>query len=277
MDIEIKRGLAEARAMAGAHWQPLLVYIGLGVVFPFLLLSSEPIFSLRNIMAIASDPWNNRVGGSITGPLYLLGIVAVITAGAMLASWNAVLAEMREGYISELMYGMVAGFAYLVANVLLVIVAGVISTLPLFFLGPDVLLSGDSGIRIALELYRFLVSVVGGWVSARLCLAGAIMGGRGKLEPVSAFVESWRRTRSAQWRLFGFYLLYGAIFAIPMVGLAMLHGVIIFTNEPGGFLEMLMSFGWVVFLALYFLGQVLIPAGLYRTSESTVQAREIFA
>lgn len=105
------------------------------------------------------------------------------------------------------------------------------------------LLSGDSGTRIALELYRFLVSVVGGWVGARLWLAGAIMGGRGKLEPVSAFVESWRRTRSAQWRLFGFYLLYGAIFAIPMVGLAMLHGAIIFTNEPGGLLEMLMSFG----------------------------------
>lgn len=145
MDIEIRRGLAEARAMAGEHWQALLVYIGLGVVFPFLLLSSEPIFSLRNIMAIASDPWTNRVGGSITGPLYLLGIVAVITAGAMLAAWNAVLAEMREGYISELMYGMVAGFAYLVANVLLVIVAGVISTLPLFFLGLTCCCRGIAG------------------------------------------------------------------------------------------------------------------------------------
>lgn len=277
MDIEIKRGLAEARAMAGEHWQALLVYIGLGVVFPFLLLSSEPIFSLRNIMAIVSDPWTNRVGGSITGPLYLIGIVAVITAGAMLAAWNAVLAEMREGYISELMYGMVAGFAYLVANVGLMIVAGVISTLPLFFLGPEVWLSGDGWVRVAVELYRFLVSLLGGWVSARLCLAGAVMGGRGKLEPISAFVESWRRTRSAQWRLFGFYLLYGAAFAIPMVGLAMLHGAIIFTNEPGGLLETLMSFGWVLLFALYFLGQVLIPAGLYRTSESTVQAREIFA
>ena len=277
MDIEIRRGLAEARAMAGDHWQALLVYIGLGVVFPFLLLSSEPIFSLRNIMAIVSDPWTNRVGGSITGPLYLLGIVAVITAGAMLAAWNAVLADMREGYISELMYGMVAGFAYLVANFMLALVAGVISTLPLFIVGPDVLLSGESGTRIAIEVYRFLVSIVGGWVSARLCLAGAIMGGRGKLEPVSAFVESWRRTRSAQWRLFGFYLLYGVAFAIPMVGLAMLHGAVIMTNEPGGLLETLMSLGWVVLLALYFLGQVLIPAGLYRTGESTVQAKEIFA
>ena len=89
MEIEIGRGLAEARRLAGEHWQALLAYALLGVVLPFLLLSSEPIFSLRNVMAIASDPWTYRVGGSITGPLYLLGIVAVIVMGAMLAAWSS--------------------------------------------------------------------------------------------------------------------------------------------------------------------------------------------
>lgn len=277
MEMKIGRGLVEARRLAVEHWRVLLVYVGLGVVFPFLFLSSDPIFSLRNIMAIVSDPWTNRVGGSITGPLYLLGIVAVITAGAMLAAWSAIQAEIREGYVGELMYGMVAGFAYLIANIVLVILAGLIATIPLFILGPEVLLGGNKAMLIGIEIYRFLTSLVGGWVGARLCLAGAIMGGRGKLEPVSAFIESWRRTRSAQWRLYGFYLLYGVAFAIPFAGLAMLHGAIIMTNEPGSLLETLMSFGWVLLLALYFLGQILIPAGLYRASESTVQAREVFA
>jgi hypothetical protein len=47
MDMAIREGLAEARALARQHWQALLTYVGLGVVLPFLLLSSEPIFDLR--------------------------------------------------------------------------------------------------------------------------------------------------------------------------------------------------------------------------------------
>jgi hypothetical protein len=277
MDIAIGRGLGEARRLAGEHWQALLVYTALGVVVPYLLLSSEPIFSLRNLMAIVSDPWTYRVGGSIAGPLYLLGIVAVIVAGAMLATWNAILSEMREGYISELMYGMVAGFAYLLANSLLAIAAGLIAVLPLILIGFETVARGAGGAGIALEVYRFLLSLVGGWIGARLCLAGAIMGGRGKLEPVSAFVESWRLTRPAQWRIYGFYLLYGLVFTLLFAALAGLHGAVIMTNAPGGALERLMSLGWVMLFALYFLGQILIPAGLYRAAQPGMSAAEVFA
>ena len=277
MDIEIRQGLAEARMLAAEHWRLLLVYAALGVLLPFLFLSSEPIFSLRNIMAIASDPFTNRIYGSITGPIYLLGIAAVVTAGAMLATWSAMQAEIREGYIGELMYGMVAGFAYLIANILLGITVAIVASLPIIALGPEVLLSGDRGTLIAIDIYRFLLSLVGGWIGARLCLAGAIMGAKGKLEPFSAFVESWRLTRSAQWRLYGFFLLYGLVFAIPFVGLIFLHGAVILTNEPGSLIEMLMSAGWVLLLGAYFLGQILIPAGLYRSSSPRVAAAEIFA
>lgn len=277
MDIEIGRGLAEARRLAGDHWQALLVYTAIGVLLPYLLLSSEPIFDLRNILAIISDPWTYRVGGSITGPLYLLGIVAVIVAGAMLAAWSAILAEMREGYISELMYGMVAGFGYLVANILLSFSVGLIAMLPLFALGPEILVTGGRSTMVALEIYRIGVALVGSWVGIRLCLVGAIMAGQGKLEPVSAFVESWRRTRSAQWRLFGFYLLYGLAFAVPILGLGIVHGAIIIASEPGSLVESLTSLAWVLLLALYFLGQILIPAGLYRASEPGTRAAEVFA
>lgn len=276
MDISIGRGLAEARALAGEHRNMLGIYVLLGVVVPFLLLSSEPIFSLRTIMAIAADPWSYRVGGSITGPLYLLGIVAVIVAGTMLAAWNGLFAEMRDGYISEIMYGMVAGFAYLLANLALAITVGLIAMLPLFVLGIDTLTDGDA-IGAGLGLYRFLLSIAGSWLAARLCLAGAIMGGRGKLEPVSAFIESWQRTQPAQWRLFGFYLLYGLPFGIAAAGLILLHGAVILNNAPGSPIETAMSFGWTLLFALYFLGQILIPAGLYRASEPEVAAAAVFA
>jgi hypothetical protein len=277
MDIEIRRGLAEAWALAGAHRGMLALYVAIGVIVPFLLLSSEPIFSLRTVMAILSDPWTYRVGGSITGPLCLLGIVAVVGAGAMLAAWNGILADLREGFLSEVMYGMVAGVAYLLANLVLAIGFGLLAALPLFALGPDALFGTGGALDIAIGLYRLLISLVGSWIAARLCLAGAIMGGRGKLEPVAAFIESWRRTGTAQWRLFGFYLLYGLPYGIAAGGLVIAHGAVILSNAPGGWIETLMSLGWILLFALYFLGQILIPAGLYRASEPEVAASEVFA
>lgn len=278
MDIVVRRGLAEAWALAGAHRNMLSAYVLLGVVVPFLLLSSEPIFSLRTVMAIAADPWTYRVGGSFTGTLYLLGIVAVIVAGAMLAAWNGLLAEMREGYISEIMYGMVAGVAYLLANLALAIGFGLISILPIFLLGRELLASGGGAtFAIGIEAYRLVLTLIGSWVGARLCLAGAIMGDRGTLEPVSCFAQSWRQTRSAQWRLFGFYLLYGALFGVAGAALFVLHGAVILASAPGGMVETLLSFGWVLLFALYFLGQVLIPAGLYRSSTPAVAVAEVFA
>ena len=85
MDINIGRGLTEARALAATHKAMLAAYVGIGVVIPFLLLSSEPLFSLRAILTILDNP-GLQFGGSIAGPLYLLAIVGAIVAGAMLAA-----------------------------------------------------------------------------------------------------------------------------------------------------------------------------------------------
>lgn len=274
MDIEIRRGLAEARMLAGEHWRPLLAYIVLAVLVPFLLLSSEPIFSLRAILAIMADPFTYRVSGSITGPLYLIGIVSILVCGAMLAAWNALLAEMREGYISEIMYGMVAGTAYLVVNILFYFCAGLIVSSPILLLG---------GFQ-EVERYGapFLVgrqivsTLIGSWLSARFCLVGPIMGAGGKLEPVSAFVESWRRTRTSWQRLFGLYLVLNIAIALLMLALLAPHIFIVLNSPQGGLADMAMSGGWLIFWAAYFLTLVLIPAGLYRASERGTPA-EVFA
>jgi hypothetical protein len=275
MDIDIGRGLAEARALAATHKAMLAVYVGIGVVIPFLLLSSEPLFSLRAILTILGNP-GLQFGGSIAGPLYLLAIVGAIVAGAMLAAWSGLLAEMREGYVAEIMYGMVAGFAYFACNLMVSVVTWVIMIVPIALLGGLMEWQTLGGGLFSL-IYQLLLAAAGFWLAIRMCLAGAIMGGRGKLEPIGAFVESWRRTRTAQWRLVGFYLLYGLPFGILGGGLMAMHLTTIMNNAPGSPVETAMSFGWVVLFALYFLGQILIPAGLYRASEPAAAASEIFA
>lgn len=275
MDIDIRRGLAEARELAAAHKTMLAAYVGLGVVIPFLLLSSEPLFSLRAILTILDNPWL-RFSGSITGPLYLLAIIGAIVAGAMCAAWNGLLTDMREGYIAEIMYGMVAGFAYFLCNILLNVAMWAIMAAPILLVGGMMEWEALGGGALSL-IYQLLLTAAGFWFAIRLCLAGAIMGGRGKLEPVSAFIESWRRTQTAQWRLCGFYLCYGLLFGIVAGGLMAIHLTVIMNNAPGGLVETMMSFGWMVFFAFYFLGQILIPAGLYRASEPGAAANEVFA
>lgn len=265
MDIAIQDGLAEARAMARRNWQPLLVYVGLGVLLPFLLLSSEPIFDLRTPVAIAADPWTYRVSGSITGPLYLLGIVSLIVSGALLAAWNALLADIREGYISEIMYGLVAGAAYLTANMILYFGVGIILSLPIL------LIAGFQKIQsygIAFAIVRYIVTaMLGSWIYARFCLVGPVMAAGGRLEPVSAFAESWRRTRTAWPRLFGLYLAIYVLSGLLTLALLAPHLFILFNSAPGSFAETAMSVGWLLFWIAYFLMLVLVPAGLYRASD----------
>ncbi|HMO75326.1 MAG TPA: hypothetical protein PKD99_04710 [Sphingopyxis sp.] len=275
MDIEIRRGLAEARALASERWQPLLVYIGLGVLLPFALLASEPIFSLRNLMAIAADPWTYRVSGSITGPLYLLAIVSVIVTGAMLAAWNALLVEIREGFLSEIMFGMVAGLGFLFVTLIVNLAVG---------FGLAAIIWGAVGPRAWLEMpldVQFLPRLVGwtltSWLAARFCLAGPIMGALGKLEPVTAFAESWRRTRSAQGRLFALYLGLNIGAGIVVGLLVALHGYLILNGDPGSLPEMLMSGVWALLWSGWFAAAVLIPAGLYRVSQPGATAAEVFA
>lgn len=279
MNIEIRSGLAEARALAGAHKGALAAYVGMGVILPYLLLSSEPIFNLRTVMAMIVSPYSTYVSGSIAGPLYLLGIVAAIVAGAMLAAWNAILAEIREGYVSEIMYGMVAGAAFLIGNIIVYVGIALLAVLPLILFARELLESGGGpAFAIVTQAYRFLLSLLGTWIGARLCLTGAIMGASGKLEPFTAFAESWRLTREAQWRLFAFYFAYGLLIAAAFGGLVLLHGAVIWNNaqEPGTLLEIAMSFGWVLLFALYFLGQILFGAGFLRAARPR-GASEVFA
>ena len=274
MDIDIRRGLAEARVLAGEHWRALLAYMLLGVVLPFLLLASEPVLSMDAILALAIAPDDFRLTGSIAGPLYLLGICAALMCGAMLALWSALLADIREGYVSEIMYGMVAGAAYLIGGLLFYYLVGFLLALPFrLTVGMEVARADGTPIAIARQI---LLAIVSAWISARLCLIGPIMAAGGKLQPVTAFVESWRRTARPQWRLFGLYMAFNIVVAAAVMLLILLHSYLILGGEETRPAAMAMSSGWLLFWCIWFAAVTLAPAGLYRAAQSG-GAAEAFA
>lgn len=274
MDIEIGSGLAEARRLGREHWRLLLAYMLLGIVLPFLLLASEPVLSMDAILALAIAPDDLRLTGSIVGPLYLLGICAALLCGAMLALWNALLAEIREGYIAEIMYGMVAGASYLIAGLLFYYLIGFLLALPFrLTVGMEVARAEGTPIAIARQI---LLTIVSAWFNARLCLIGPIMTADGKLEPVTAFFESWRRTARPQWRLFALYLAFNIVAAAAIALLVILHSYLILGGETLRPAAMAMSSGWLLFWTAYFAAITLVPAGLYRASQSGGSA-EAFA
>jgi hypothetical protein len=265
--ISLRQAWAEGLALLSHHRWVLLLYAVLGAAIPFLLLESEPIFNLRTLIAMAADPWAVSIGGSIKGPLYLLAIVTVILIGAMFAAWNALLTDIREGVSSEIMFGLVAGTAYLITTIIFYIIVGVLMTLP-FMLAFGV--QGAVAAPPWVQAFRQILSmVVSSWLSARFCLVGPVMAARGSLEPVSAWFESWRRTGSAQVRLFLFYLGFNILVALLVGAFAGLHVYVILDNAQamGTPQETAMSVGWALLGMLLFLLYVLIPAALFRASE----------
>lgn len=274
--ISLAAAWREGLSFVSQHRWVLLLYAVLGAVVPFFLLESEEIFNLRTLIAAVEAPWAVYVEGSIKGPLYLLAIVIVVITGAMFAAWHALLADIREGVSSEIMSGLVAGTAYLIVTVIFYIAVGLVVTLPfLLIYGPAGLITAPSWVG---ALRQILSLVVSAWLSARFCLVGPIMAARGSLEPVSAYFESWRRTGSAQGRLFGFYLAFN-IFVGALIGaFAALHIYVILDNAAvmGTPQEMAMTAGWALLWTLLFLAYVLIPASLFRASEPAASP-EIFA
>ncbi|MGQ2974296.1 MAG: hypothetical protein ACT6QT_01235 [Sphingopyxis sp.] len=270
MDIEIRRGLAEARTFAGEHWRPLLAYMLLGVVLPYLLLASEPVLSIEVLVALALVPEDFRFTGSIVGPLYLLGICAALLCGGMLALWRALLAEIREGYIAEIMYGMVAGAAYLIAGLFFYYLIGFLLALPFrLTVGMEVARAEGTPIAIGRQILLVLLSA---WFNARLCLIGPIMAEAGKLEPVTAFIESWRRTAPRQWSLAALYLSFNIVVALLIGLLFVSHSYLIVGGETMRIAAMAMSSVWLIFWCGYFAVATLVPAGFYRASKAGTPA-----
>lgn len=273
--IQLRAAFGHAKALAVKDWQALLLYLALGVLVPYLLHAGEPTLSLRALVAVVAS--GGFFGGSLAGPLYLAAIIAVLWTAAQFALWNALLPDLREGPVSEIMYALVAGVAYLVCYVVASFLIAVLPGLGLGLLLEPLRLSGSDGLMIAAGIQALVNLGLGAFIGARLWLTGPIMAANGNMNPIPALIESWRRTAPSWGKLFLLYFLLQLVATLAFVGLFVAGSAVILADPQGeGWGENAMAIVWLLFWLVVFAMQALLAVGMYLASHRETDA-QVFA
>ena len=274
-EIGLGAAVGHAKALAVKDWQALALYLALGVLVPYLLHAGEPTLSLRALVAVVAG--GGYFGGSLAGPLYLVAIIAVLWTAAQFALWNALLADLREGPISEIMYALVAGVAFLVCYLVASFLIALLPGIALGFALAPLRLSGSDGVIAAAALQAFVNLGIGAFIGSRLWLAGPIMAQGGSMNPIPALVESWRRTAPSRGKLFLLYFFLQLLATLVFVGLFVAGSAAILADPQGqGYGETVMAVVWLVFWLAVFLVQSLLAAGMLLASHRETDA-QVFA
>ena len=273
--IQLRAAFGRAKALAVKDWQALLLYLALGVLVPYLLHAGEPTLSLRALVAVVAS--GGYFGGSLAGPFYLAAIIAVLWTAAQFALWNALLPDLREGPVSEIMYALVAGVAYLVCYVVASLLIAVLPGLALGLALEPLRLSGSDGMMIAAGIQTLVNLGLGAFIGARLWLTGPIMAANGDMNPIPALIESWRRTAPSWGKLFLLYFFLQLVATLAFVGLFAAGSAIILADPQGeGWGETAMAIVWLLFWLVVFAVQALLAGGMYMASQRETDA-QVFA
>ncbi|MDX2210800.1 MAG: hypothetical protein SFV20_10640 [Sphingopyxis sp.] len=273
--IQLRAAFGHAKALAVKDWQALLLYLALGVLVPYLLHAGEPTLSLRALVAVVAS--GGYFGGSLAGPFYLAAIIAVLWTAAQFALWNALLPDLREGPVSEIMYALVAGVAYLVCYIVASFLIAVLPGLALGLALEPLRLSGSDGMMIAAGIQTLVNLGLGAFIGARLWLTGPIMAANGDMNPIPALMESWRRTAPSWGKLFLLYFFLQLVATLAFVGLFAAGSAIILADPQGeGWGETAMAVVWLLFWLVVFAVQALLAGGMYLASQRETDA-QVFA
>lgn len=273
--ISLRSAFGQAKGMLLQDRAALALYLAIGVLAPFLLHAGEPTLSLRALVAVGAG--GGFFSGSLAGPLYLFAIMAILWTAAQFALWNALLTELRDGPIGEIMFGLVAGFTFLLCSIAVSLITSILPGLVFGLALAPVALSGPQGAIIASTVQSLIGLAIGAFIGSRLWLTGPIMAVAGSMNPIPAFAESWRRTAASRAKLFALFFALQLVFGLVAAAMLTGHFAIIF-NDPQaqGQGETAMAFGWLVFWLIVYLVYSLLPAGLLRASSESGTA-EVFA
>lgn len=261
----------------------VLPYLALAVLLPFLVFGAFPQASMRTFLALALNPGTYLVDGS---PLTIASIffVAAMTMAAMLfACWHALLAQSRDGFVGEIMYGIVASLLSMLvaAGIWLVwtVVCSFTIGIALGFSGAGIDAMTAETVALAGKVALgaiLLLSLPMLWLNARLCLSGPAMAAASSINPFAGLARSWQATAHAQWRILLYLLALQIAGTILFVAMFALTTSLIMAGDGTGWHDWAVSALWALFLAISFAMQIAVPTGLWRALNPAIDS-EIFA
>ncbi|MFB0612576.1 hypothetical protein [Aurantiacibacter poecillastricola] len=200
-------GQAWSRAMtlARGNFQFLAVIAGLFLFLPSLLFYVVMPDTMGMMMTPADDPKAMAElfadqAGPIVGAAILLMLCSMVGYAAMvrlMGPGRPTVGEALSAAIRALPTLIGCILLFLVGYLLFSLVFGLLVTALAMAVGPEG----------AAALMLVLILVLIGYIFARLCIMMPVIVNEGVSNPITAYTRSWKLTKPAAWRIFGFFAL----------------------------------------------------------------------
>lgn len=213
------------------------------------------------------------------------GLFYVIVMAINMACFRYAATDGNAGFLNALKYGAVAAvpvlFAFIIMGIVFLLLFGILGLVfgavgfAGFGGGNELGAGGVAAIILLILLYPAMLGFFL-FLLARIGLAGPIMGARESYNPFTAIAAAWALTSGNTWRLMAYYFVSyaGMTFAIgAVVGVFSLITALISSASVSAILGLII----IPFYLLFFILNVTIPVGAYRTLQGGGPAAEEIA
>lgn len=205
MEFSLNAVWSRAVTLVGKNFQLLALIAGIFMLLPSLLFYVARPDVLAMLMQPAQDPeaLARQIGEHAA-------TLVTVFSGLMMLTMLGYAAMVRLIGPDRVTVGEAIGTAFrvlptLIACLLIFIVGYFVASIGLSFVTIAVsLVVGPNG---ATALMSVMLLVLLGYVFSRLCVMMPVIVNDGIGNPFTAYARSWKLTRPAAWRIFGFFLL----------------------------------------------------------------------
>lgn len=212
MEFSLSTVWSRAMALVGSNFQLLALIAGIFMLLPSLLFYVGMPDMLAMLMQPSEDPELLAQQIVEQAPTFILVfsglmIFTMIGYGAMVRLIGPDRVTVGESIVSAL-----RALPTLIACLLIFVVGYFIVAVVLGIL--VAMLSAVVGTTGASALMTLTLLLAIGYVFARLCIMMPVIVNDGLRNPFAAYARSWKLTRPAAWRIFGFFILLAIAYMV---------------------------------------------------------------
>lgn len=253
MKFDMGRAWSDATRLLGANSSVIWIVAGVFFFLPYLAMTLVlgnslnqfafagqvgPEAALDQIMALYARIWWIIAIMAVAQTIGVIGLLALLT-------------DRNRPTVGEaLIFGAVAFFPYLAAQILVSLLLVIVLGVPIGLAS----LTGSTALVALVALAAFIGALYG---FTKFSLLAPVMANERVLNPLKAPIRSWRLTKGNSFRLFLFYFLLAVAMIVVSIVVSMVIGVVfaLLGSQAAlwgnGIVSSALNAGWVtVFLAI---------------------------